>query len=290
MSDQQTLTKSRFGWFRRSAKSQQPAAITDDAATLAAAEELASLNDNEHAEPATATFTVGGENGQELPTDAGTALAPAQPQPAEHRSTFLRPWAKRDQAIENLQAGVGALAELMDGIRGHLERQSARQDEMIQYLAHLPEALKSIPEGSRMQAAALKAIHTQMERQTSNQTQLASILDKITQADGRNGRTLDALQEHVGAIRSHDAAISRSLTDVGEAMTSMSMNSEVSTGVLRQLRDNIVVRDNDLEKVLQRQGSRFSAMLAVAIFVSVTALTVAGVVGYLAFEAMKQLR
>ena len=53
----------------------------------------------------------------------------------EPRSTFLRPWARRDAAIENLQNGLVALSDLMGSIRSNLERQSNRQDEVLHYLA-----------------------------------------------------------------------------------------------------------------------------------------------------------
>jgi hypothetical protein len=268
------MKQSRFSWFRRNARPSVNGEQHDAEASAAAA--LAEMT----APP--------GENGADAPIDAATALA--APAPIEHRSAFLRPWARRDAAIENLQAGVGALTDLMSGIRDHLERQSQRQDEMLGYLSALPEVLRTLPEGNRVQAEALRAIHQQMERQTQHQTQLAGVLEKISQADGRNARTLDALQDHVNSMHQHDAAISRSLGGVGEAMASMSMNAEVSASVLKHLRDNIAVRDNDFEKVLNRQGNRFSMLLSVAIFLSIAALAVAGVVGYFGLEALKHVK
>ena len=70
----------------------------------------------------------------------GGGMLPTGPEP---RSTFLRPWAKRDAAIEQLQSGVGALADLMTGIKDNLERTAKRQDELVQYLSHLPGASSS---------------------------------------------------------------------------------------------------------------------------------------------------
>lgn len=199
----------------------------------------------------------------------------------EPRSTFLRPWAKRDAAIENLQSGVGALADLMNTIRDNLEKQSARQEELLGYLSHLPEALKTLPENNRIQSDTLKTIQQQFEHQNAQQTKLGEILERISRADDEQGRTLDALQEGVETLREHDRAISENLTNVGAAMQSVSQNSQASTEVLQAMRDNQTVRDREMERILHRQGNRFTTMLAIAIFLSIAALVAVAVIGWL---------
>ena len=47
------------------------------------------------------------------------------------------------------------------------------------------------------------------------------------------------------------------------------------------MRDNIDTRDGQIERILHRQGTRFTTMLAVAIFLSIAALVAVGVIGYL---------
>src|SRR5262249_10550334 len=83
----------------------------------------------------------------------------------EPRSTFLRPWARRDAAVQHLQEGFLTLTDLMSTIKTNLENQSKRQDELVNCLAHLPEALRSIPESSRIHGETLRAIHQQLEQQ-----------------------------------------------------------------------------------------------------------------------------
>src|SRR5690349_21496349 len=72
----------------------------------------------------TPEFIVNNEDGNLAETQATLDAAPSGG--IEPRSTFLRPWAKRDAAIENLQGGINAIGELMTGIRDHLEQQSKR--------------------------------------------------------------------------------------------------------------------------------------------------------------------
>jgi hypothetical protein len=68
---------------------------------------------------------------------------------------------------------------------------------------------------------------------------------------------------------------------MGEAMQSVSRHSHDSTQVLQNLRDNLDSRDGQLERILHRQNTRFTTLLAIAIFISIVALTVVCIMGYL---------
>jgi hypothetical protein len=224
---------------------------------------------------------VDNDNGDAELLDAGTGGGGMLPGPIEPRGRFLRPWAKRDAAIEHLQAGVGALADLMTGIRENLERTAKRQDEMLQYMSHLPQALQQLPESARMQGEALRAIQLRMERQSDEQHKLADILERISAADQVHGKTLEGIQDRVDTLNKHDQAIAENLNEVGEAMQTLSRHGETSALVLKQLREDASARDGELERILHRQGSRFTTMLAVAIFLSIAALAAVGIIGYL---------
>src|SRR2546426_8450817 len=136
------------------------------------------------------------------------------PNPIEPRSTFLRPWARRrDPNLEQLRSAVGALGELMTGIRDNLENSAKRQDEMLSYLAHLPQALQQLPESARVQGEALKAIQLRMERQSTEQQHLAENLERISNADQVNGKTLEGLQQRVDTLNQHDKTIAENLNE-----------------------------------------------------------------------------
>lgn len=199
------------------------------------------------------------------------------------RSTFLRPWSKRDQAISQLQEGFQTLTDLMGTIRDHLEKQSVRQDELLGYLSHLPEALRQIPEAQRSHSEALHAIHQHMVQHSTQQKQLSDVLDRICEASANHQKALDVLNNRVEDIDRHDQAIVDNLRNVGAAMESVSRNSTTSTQVLEHLRENLNSRDGQIERILMKQNARFTWMLAVAIFLSVAALVTVIVMGYLMY-------
>lgn len=251
---------SRIGnWFKRGAAS-GPGAAAD------------------HAAGATPEYIVNNENGDASEiTGDGSLSGPV----VEPRSTFLRPWAKRDAAIENLQSGLSAIGELMSGIREHMENQSKRQDELLGYLSHLPAALESLPESNRVHAEALKAIHESMNRQSTQQSKLGDILERITEADGQNGRTLEALKDHVEQLRRHDEAVAQNLNQVGDAMENLGKNTATSAAVLEQMRDSATGRDTEIERILQQQTSRFTVLLVVATLLMVSTLVAVGALGFM---------
>src|SRR4051794_7585967 len=50
------------------------------------------------------------------------------------RTSFLRPWARRDIAINQLQQGFTTLTDLICTVRDNLEQQNKRQAELLNYL------------------------------------------------------------------------------------------------------------------------------------------------------------
>jgi hypothetical protein len=222
------------------------------------------------------------QNQEEVQHDAATE--------AEPRMTFLRPWAKRENTMDNLQRGIGALSDLLVSLRDNMEKQSQRQDELLGHLAILPEVLRAIPQASQAQSEALIAIQGQIERQTEQQSKLGDVLERLSNADDSQGRTLQALQETVVSLNDHDQAISHNLQSLGVALESMSGNTQTSATVLEQLRDNTARRDGDLERVIKRQNTRFTTLLTIAIVLSIAALTAVSAFGYLGYEAILKLK
>ena len=218
----------------------------------------------------------GEQEGQQSLLDAPSSSTAIEP-----RTTFLRPWAKRDAAINRLEEGFNTLTDLMGTIRDNLEKQNQRQDELLGALKSMPQVLGSIPESNRVQNETLLAIRQQIEGQAGQQERLAEILNKIGDTTGQQRQAVDELRGRVEEIHKQDISIADYLNNVGSSLKDVSKNSESASQVLSQMRDNIDQRDGQIERVLHRQGVRFTTMLAVAIFLSIAALVAVGVIGFL---------
>lgn len=216
-----------------------------------------------------------GEGGHEVIGD------PASHSTAIERTTFLRPWAKRDAAIQHLQDGFSTLTDLMTTIRDSLEKQNERQDELLGALSQLPQVLQSLPENSRAHNETLHAIRQQIESQSGQQEKLSAILTHIGQSTSEQRQMVDALRGRVEDLHKADTTIADYLNNVGNSLKDVSSNTQASTKVLESMRDNIQQRDERREAEMQRQGVRFTTMLATAIFLSIAALIAVCVMGYL---------
>jgi archaellum component FlaC len=199
----------------------------------------------------------------------------AQPQAIEPRGWFFRPGARRDAAITRLQEGFGNLSDLMSSIRDNLERQSERQDELLKYLSSLPTALESLPESNRLHGETLKAIHEQIGNQAAHQEKLGVILEKLHDSGAESKTVLDDLASRVETMRQTDEAIAGNLNQVGSAMETVSKHSATSAQVLEQLREKMAQRDEELQRLLQKQNQRFMILMVVCVLLAIAALVAA---------------
>jgi chromosome segregation ATPase len=194
--------------------------------------------------------------------------------------TPAKPIARRDQALSNLQEGFGTLTDLMAGIRENLGDQGRRQDELLGYLSHLPKAIEGIPETNRLQVESLKAISARLDQQNDQQRLIGEILGKLVDNDQQQQQRVEEIGSRVEAVAEQNKTISDNLSGVGTALQGVSKTSQASTQVLSQLRDSFERRDGQIERILRRQASRFTAMLTVAIVLSVAALAAVGFFGW----------
>jgi DNA repair exonuclease SbcCD ATPase subunit len=199
---------------------------------------------------------------------------------SEPRSTFLRPWARQEQMINRLQESFDTLTGLMSGINDNLQKQSIRQDDLLNYLSHLPQVLETLPESNRVQGETLKAIHQQLSHQTNQQDKLTNILERMSQSGGQQTELIEELRDRVDSFREVDQTIAENLTSVGSALQAVTTTSQTSAEVLQQMRDNVDSRNAQLERILQRQSTRFTTLLAIAIFLSIAALAAVCILGY----------
>lgn len=195
-------------------------------------------------------------------------------------TTFLKPWAKREAALMQLQEGFNTLNDLISSVKESLDRQALRQDELLNVLQHLPAALRAIPENSRLQTETLKAVGEQLQRHNVHYHRLADVLEKVSDSSTDQKKILDLMNDRVEVIAQQDVRMAEGMRSVSSAMETVSQNSQASAQVLDQLKNNARTRDMELQWILHKQGIRFTAMLSVAIFLSIAALGAVCFIGW----------
>ncbi len=192
------------------------------------------------------------------------------------RFNLFRPWARRDAAIASLQQGFSTLTELMTAIRENLEKQNQRQDEMLNYLSHLPAILEELPESQRLHGETLKVVSQQLQQQIGQQNRLTEILDKVSDTGNGQKQILQSLHTEVEAVEMANRAIAENMRHMGSAMENVGRNSESTTQVLQQLHQTLATRDAETQTILKRQNTRTLVLLISAIALSVLAIAGAG--------------
>jgi len=195
-------------------------------------------------------------------------------------TTYLKPWAKRDAALTQLQEGFVALTDLMSAVKANLDRQSQRHDELLRILQHLPEALRAIPENARTQSETLKVVGEQLQRHNLHYHRIADVLEKVSGAAADQKQVLDALNDRVETISRHDQSLADNMRFVSSAMEGVSQNTQTSAQVLDQLNANSRQRDLELQSLLHRQSNRVTVMLGVALLLSLAACTTAALLAW----------
>lgn len=205
----------------------------------------------------------------------------ANTQIATRKNSIFHPFAKQNAAIESLQSGFVTLTDLMVGIRENLERQGNRQDQLLEHLSKLPALLEQLPESSRMHGETLKALHQELAAQHTNQQRLTEILDHVSKSSAAQHEALDGLSDRLDRSRQTDEQMVANLGNVSATMQELGRTTSAGANLMESLRDNMSSRDHDLQQVLMKQGTRFTVMLSVAIFLSISALVAVAVIGYL---------
>ena len=170
----------------------------------------------------------------------------------------------------------------MADLREGLEKQSARQEELLAPLSQLPEVMR---QSTRDALGTIQRVQGQVERQGAQQWQIAEILERICRADAEQGRVLDALCRHESSFSENLSRVDESLCRVGAVMQTVGAASEAGARVLERLCDNIHTRDAELERIFKSHNRRLTALLSITIGLSVAAIGSVVVVGAAAVAA-----
>jgi hypothetical protein len=194
------------------------------------------------------------------------------------RSMLGLPWRRREEDLTVLQAGLTSMAALMTSLRQYLDQQSARHDELLNYLSQLSQALQAIPDSSRAQGEMLRVLHQQIAYQNAQHKQLSEMIRKIGESSGSQQDISELLRDRVETLYKNDLQISQTIESMGNSVTLVTQNSQANTMVLERLRDNLVTRDSDLERSIRQQNRWIISGLLVAIALSAFSLIVAMIV------------
>lgn len=189
------------------------------------------------------------------------------------RRTFF-PWQRHEEGFSSLQNGLTSMSALMNSLRQYLDQQSARHDELLNYLSQLSSALQSIPDSGRVQGETLRVLHQQIAFQNAQHKQLSEMLRKVADSAGTQQEIAEALRERVETLSKTDEQVAETIRGMADSILVVSQQSQTNTLVLDRLRDNLVNRDGALEQAIRREHRWTRSTLLIVGATALTALVI----------------
>ncbi|QOV89468.1 hypothetical protein [Humisphaera borealis] len=218
---------------------------------------------------------------EDLDAGFGDLLPPEPPSRRQVRTN-----SKPDSAVDEVRAGMSALASLLTGIQQHMEKQDARQEELAERQREVVACLSHLPMASAIQNESLSAIREQITQGVATQTRLCSALERLGGLQETTGDALTSITRRIDQMDARDANFASSMEKVCDAMQTVSRASETGAIVLERVRNTLASQQDGISTTLDKHQNRFNALMAVAIAVSVAALAVVAGVGYLVLSKL----
>jgi hypothetical protein len=204
----------------------------------------------------------------------------------ERHEQLMRYLSHLPKIIAHIPEAARLQGEAIKAIHNQMERQAAQ---------HAAQQATYIEQRSRDAAAFARQSAEQASRHEAQQARLASILEGLTCADAARGEAVSSLAQQVEALRRQELVITHGLSrfgddvaqfganlaDFGVVVQTAAQTSQVGAQIIADIREDLGRRESTLEKAIHRNNTRFTSMLAVAITVSVAAMTSVVVIGYL---------
>lgn len=184
------------------------------------------------------------------------------------------PWQRREEDFSSLQNGLASMSALMNSLRQYLDQQSARHDELLNYLSQLSQALQAIPDSGRVQGETLRVLHQQIAFQNAQHKQLSEMLRKVAESSGTQQEIAETLRERVETLYKNDEQVAETIRSMSDSVLVVSQQSQTNTLVLDRLRDNLVNRDGALEQAIRRENRWTRSTLLIVAATALTALLI----------------
>ena len=169
---------------------------------------------------------------------------------AAHKKTWfsrLRPGAKRDAQIANLQVGYCELIELIRSVRTQLEKQSDFDEKLAGTLDHVPVAVEG--------------------------------LNRISEHTEQQGKVLKTLQDQIKSSAENDREFIHGIHRFNETLSTMEESSKRSTDTMLGLFESTQKSEAMMRTLLERSEKRFIIMVST---LSMAALVLIGTTIYFA--------
>lgn len=202
--------------------------------------------------------------------DAGHE-APERPGP-------LARWARRDQAIQQLQEGYEKVTRVMEDIQTHLAQQGERSERLCSALEQIAKAMAETPQIARQQAQTLDQIAAQIEVGNARAQQLAEIVNELPRATRSQTETLSGINRQLEISNEQGIVASQTIDKLGTTLKTIGEATQTHGEIIREMSVRAAEQGKQMNELIAQQSRRFMWVFGVTIFMTLAAIA-AAVVG-----------
>jgi hypothetical protein len=190
----------------------------------------------------------------------------------------LARWARRDQAIQQLQEGYERVTKVMEDIQTHLAQQGERSERICGALEQIAKAMVEAPQIARQQAQTLDHIAAQIESTNARSQQLAEIVSDIPKVTRGQTETLTRIGRQLEISNEQGIVASQTIDRLGSTLRSLGETSQTHGELIREASVRAAEQGQQLVQLVGQQSRRFMLLFGVTIFMALAAVA-ATVVG-----------
>ena len=219
---------------------------------------------------------------QAEPTDA-TPAAPdvevadgVETEPSTRTQSLAVRRRPREDALVRLEDGFSRVVSLCDSLNIHFTLQDERTAQVADSLRRVAGDMSRLATVVENQGEALHAVVGQLQAGNDHNQKVQELFQHVAKLTEAQRQALAVVAQQVDGTRQTDERIAESLGTFQKAITILGEACNESTASLRQLRVQQNVGDEQLARLVERQGRRF-----VMLFVVTVLLAVSGIAGVL---------
>jgi len=187
----------------------------------------------------------------------------------------LARWARRDQAIQQLQEGYERVTKVMEDIQAHLVQQGERSERICGALEQIAKAMVEAPQIARQQAQTLDHIAGQIEAGNARAQQLADIVSELPKVTRSQTETLSGINRQLEISNEQGIVTSQTMDRLGTTLRTMGETTQAHGEIIREMSVRAVEQGRQLTDLIAQQSRRFMLVFGVTVFMTLAAIAAA---------------
>ena len=175
----------------------------------------------------------------------------------------LSRWARKDQAIKQLQDGYERVTGLIEDVHNHLVTQGERGDRVCESLEQIARSVSDLPTVTRQQSHRLETIGTQIETTNLRMQQLAESVQEVPKIIRMQSDSLTGIARQLEMAQEQGVLANRTMDKLCGAIQTLNESNNAQVKALWTMNTTAGQQNELLTHLVRRQSRLFVALVVV---------------------------